>query len=267
MKFKQLLLIAMSIIAFSCSTESVDNQEEETTDSTLLKKIVYNKGTSDEYTEVFNYIDGNKLKSVDAGDGYKNVYTYDENNNLVKDEFFESGKLIASVVLEYNSDKKIAKYTETFFEGSGLDDRQYEKVFTYNNNDTITNEVYVNYSNSGFELGWTETITLDGKNIAEILHDNGYKITYKYDGKNNAFKNIHSIEVLNILSENEFGSIIYGNTSNILTYVESDTSISDNYNDKYEYTYNENNYPITCTYTSIYGNGSEDIETIEYFYE
>ncbi len=266
MKLKQFLLITLSITFFTCSTESVNNpEEEENTDSTLIKKIVYDKGTANEYTETFNY-EGNKLTSVDAGDGYKNIYTYDSDNNLIKDDFFEKNELIASVSLEYNSDDKVAMYIETFFEGSGLSDRQYKHVLTYNNDGTITSKVYGNYNGTGFQLDFTEIITLDGKNILEVSHNDGYKIAYTYDKKNNAFKNIHAIEVLNMLSENEFGSLIYGNTNNILSFIESGAS-SYNYIDTYEYTYNENDYPKTCIYSSKYGNQTEDIETIEYFYE
>ncbi|MFH4965267.1 hypothetical protein V8G69_09720 [Gaetbulibacter sp. M235] len=270
MKLNQFLLFTLCLTFFACSTESTDTPEEENpADNTLLKKIIYNKGTVDEYSETYNY-NGNKLISVVGTDGseeWKNVYTYDDNDNLIKDDYFDADGHIASVVLEYNSENKIATYTETFLESSGLGDRKYKSVFTYNNDGTLTNKVYVSYSNSDFELGWTETITLNGKNIAEIADDEGYKISYGYDDKNGMFKNIHAIEVLNILSENEFGAYIYGNTNNIVSYVESDTSISGNYNDKYEYTYNEKNYPKTCIYTSQYGNGYEDIETIEFFYE
>lgn len=265
MKLKHILLFTSCITLFACSTES-STTEEETNDPTLLKKIVFNIGTADEFTDTFNY-NGNKLTSVDYEDNSKNVYTYDDNDFLIKDEYFEEGTLVASVALEYNSDDQIASYTETFSESSGLDDRQYRKVFTYNNDGTLTNEVYVNYSNTGFELSWTETIILEGNNIAEISDDEGYNISYTYDDKNGAYKNIHAIEILNILSENEFGALIYGNTNNIASYVESDTSSSFYYNDTYEYTYNDENYPKTCIYTSQYDNQEEDVETIEYFYE
>lgn len=267
MKLKQILLFTLCITFFACNTEPVNNPEEEqeTTDNTLVKKIIYNKDTADEYIEIF-YYDGNKLISVDAGDGDKSVYTY-ENDNLVKDEYFDGGILNASVTLEYNADETLASFIETFFEDSGLDDRQYKHVVTYNNDGTITNEIYGNYDNTGFELDYIETIILDGENIAEISDEDGFKTSIEYDDKNNAFKNINAIEILNILSENEFGALIYGNTKNIISYLESDSSTSDNYNDSYEYTYNEKNYPISSIYTSKYGDDIENIETIEYFYE
>ncbi|WP_242206199.1 hypothetical protein [Aestuariivivens insulae] len=275
MKLNLQLLLVLSCLILSCNIEPVNSEgdlsetQDEPTDGILLEKIIHDKGTPNEYTETFNY-NGNKLMSVVGTDGseeWKNVYTYDNNDNLVKDDFFDADGHIASVVLEYNSNGKVASYIENFFEPSGLSDRKYKKIFTYNNDGTITNKVYVDYLNSGFELKWTETITLNEKNIIKILDDDGYKIDYTYDNKNNAYKNIHAIEVLNILSENEFGSIIYGNTHNVIKYVESDSSISDNYNDTIEYTYNEKNYPKTAIYTSKYGNQIEEVYTMDYFYK
>tara|TARA_R110002049_G_scaffold1498_1_gene11613 strand:- start:39725 stop:40480 length:756 start_codon:yes stop_codon:yes gene_type:complete len=247
---------------FCFSTESTDPDDD--TDNTLVKKIVYDKGTDSEYTETFNY-DGNKLISVDNGDGWKNVYTY-ENDNLVKDECFVDDVLQASVTLDYNLDEKIATYTETFTEDSGLGDRKIKHVFTYNNEGTITDEVYISYLNTDFELDRTKIITLNGKNISKIA-DGTYSTTYTYDDKNGAFKNIHAVEVLNILSENEFGSLIYGNTNNMTSFIENDTNTSDNYNNTYEYTYNDKNYPKIGVYKSVYGGIEDDIENVEFFYE
>ncbi len=269
MNLKHLLLLIFCVGLFNCETESTDPLEPEMeTDNTLIKRIVFNEGTSDEYTEVYSYTDGNKLMSVDDGFGFKNEFTYD-GDFLVKDNAFINGELAASVDIVYNSDEKIASYTETFFEPSGLDDRKFRNDFTYNNDGTLTNKHYVNFSNSGFELDYTETIILDGngKNIIEISDNDDYKVSYTYDDKNNAFKNIHAIEVLNILGENEFGAIIYGNTNNIISLVENGTPGSGLYNDKYEYTYNENNYPKTCIYKSSYDGVPEDIETLTFYYE
>ena len=264
MKLKQLLLFVLCLGAFACSTESTNTQEEPTNDNTLVKKIVFDAGTADEYPVNYNY-DGNKLTSVDYGGGYKNVYTYDANDNLIKDEYFEANELSASIALEYSTDNKINKFTETFLEPSGLNDRQYEYIFNYNNDGTITMEVYVNYNNTSFELDETETITFEGMNLKEISYDDGFTITYAYDDKNNAFKNIHAIEVLNILSENEFGAFIPGTTNNITSYVESG-AFAGNENDTYEYTYNDQNYPITGTITFQYGSYSE-VSTIDFYYE
>ncbi len=268
MKLKQILLFTLCITFFGCSSESSNDKDDEETidDTTLLKRIIYNKSTTDEYIETFNY-DGNKLTSIDYGDGSRHVYSYDQDNNLIKYEYFNEGVLNASVDLTYNSDSKIATYTETFFEDSGLDDRQYRHTFSHNNDGTITSTNEVNYDNNGFEFDRTETFVLNGKNIVEISDNEGYNITYTYDNKNGAYKNIHAIEILNILSENEFGAVIFGNTNNITAYVETEETPGDNNNETFEYTYNEKDYPLTCVYTSLNGDEIEDIETIDFEYE
>ncbi|WP_298237996.1 hypothetical protein [uncultured Algibacter sp.] len=268
MKLKLILLSVLLISVLSCSSDSNDNPDSQVLDDVLVKQIVYAKGTSDEYINTFNY-DSNKLTSVDYGDGYKNVYTYDGNNNLIKDDYYEENILTASIVLEYNSQNVLTKSTEIFYPNSGLDDRQYENIFTYNPEGTITKVVYIDYfdSNAGFELAWTETISYSSNNIIEIAHDDGFTETYTYDNENNAFQNIHTVEILNLLSENEFGSLIFGNTNNVISFTEDDNSAGDNYNDTYEYTYNNQGFPITGTYTSKYGNQVVDIETLEFIYQ
>ena len=277
MKLYKFLVFCLCVNFFTCNIEPVgeveifqeeEEEEEITSDDLLIEKIIFNKGTSDEYSESFSY-DGNKLTRINHGGGFINVYSYDDNDNLVKDEYFESGILAAFVALKYDSDKKLTEYTETFFEVSGLDDRQYRHVYTYNDDGTITSKVFLNEDDAGFELDYTETITKANGNILKISDDEGYSINSKYDDKNGIYKNIHAIEVLNILSENEFGALLYGNTNNILTYVETDTNpdASELYNDKYEYTYNDNNYPLSSIYTSDLGTEDEDVETIDYIYK
>lgn len=267
MKLKQHLLFMLCVSIFSCSTESVDSpneeEEEETTDFTLIKRIVYNEGTADEYSETFNY-DGNKLINVDYGDGYKNVYTYDANGDLIKDDFYEENVIIASIVLEYDTDNKLTKFTENFLDGSGLEDRKYQHNFTYNNDDSITVQVYISYLNADYELSRTDTITFDNKNIVKFGNEEYYN-SYAYDDKKGMFKNIHAIEILNILNENEFGALIYGNTNNAISFKENGGS--NNYNDNYQYTYNSEDYPISAIYSSVFGSINEDMETINFYYE
>ncbi|HEX9601734.1 MAG TPA: hypothetical protein VF985_09600 [Mariniflexile sp.] len=262
MNLKHILLFGIFIAFFSCSTDSTDNPDEETDDSTLLKQTIETDSEGEVYTTNFTY-DGNKLISVISDGGYKNIYTY-ENDNLVREDQYIEGELVAYVILEYNSEGKVSIYTESFLEASGLSPRKYKHIFTYNDGGTITNEVYTSYSDSEFELDWTEIITLDGKNIIKVDSSDD-TISYTYDNKNGAFKNIHAIEVLNLLAENEFGSLIYGNTNNA-------TSIKYEYSsyvniETNEFSYNDNNYPKKSIYKDFYDGSIQYETTIEYFYE
>ncbi len=267
MTLKKTLLFVLCATFFACNTESVDNPEEETTDSTLLKKIIFNKGTADEYTETYSYIDGNRLVSIDAGDDYKSVYTY-EDDKLIREATYFDGKLAAYVTLEYNSDGALSKFIEYWLETTGLSERAYKQIFTNNADNTITREVYLGDHNSQTDLNYTEVISFNGKNISRLKDtDDTTEYIYAYDDKNGMFKNVYAIEILNLLSENEFGPYIYGNTNNIISNIESYNN--QNSEEITEYTYNDNDYPKTAVLKFKY-NGIIDesqTETAEYFYE
>ncbi len=262
MNLKHILLFGIFIAFFSCSTDSNDSPEIETDDSTLLKKTIETDSEGEVYTTNYTY-DGNKLISVISDGGYKNIYTY-ENNNLVREDQYIDGDLVAYVILEYNTEGKVSIFTESFLEASGLSPRKYKHIFTYNNDGTITTEVYGSYSGSEFELDWTEIITLDGKNIIKV-NSSDDTISYTYDNKNGAFKNIHAIEVLNFLTENEFGQLIYGNTNNATSIKYEYSSVVST--ETYEFSYDDNNYPKKSIYKDFYDGSLQYESTIEYFYE
>ncbi|MDO5980712.1 hypothetical protein [Flavivirga spongiicola] len=260
---KSTLLFALCMVLFSCSSESTDNTNEPTNDSTLLKKTIETDSDGEKLTTNYTY-DGNKLTNVIYDDGSKNTYTY-ENDKLIREDQFLEGELAAYITLEYNADKKVASFTEFWLEPSGIEGLVYKHVLTYNNDNTITNKVYRGDINSQTDLSVTQTITLDGKNITEIKDDNAgeYKLLYSYDNSNGIFKNIHAIEVLNLLSQNEFGAYINGNSNNVTSFIESSTSPNEFNKETFEYTYNNSGYPIAA---KSYFDGELD-GSIEYFYE
>lgn len=266
MSLKQFFIFGIIIFIFSCNTEPTDAPYEETNDSTLLKRIIYDKDTADEYSETFNY-NGNKLISVDYGDGSKNVYTY-ENDNLIKDEYFSEGILMHYASLEYDSNGKLITFTENWLENAGWDNRIAKHELSINSDNTITDEVYQSFNGAELEFYQTRLIKFDDYTNIKEYGNNEYYSSYTYDNKNGMFKNVHAIEVLNLLSEIEFGASIYGNKNNVTSFKENGDDIVNEYYDTYEYTYNENNYPISSTCISQRIDGSDqDIETIEYFYE
>ena len=203
-----------------------------------------------------------KLISIISNDGYKNTYTY-ENDKLIREDQFINDKLEIYVTLDYNSEEKIASYTEFWLDLNGSN-AGFKNVLTYNNDNTITNKVYWGDFNSQTNLYFTQTITLNDKNITEIKDDKAgeYKLSYSYDNSNGIFKNIHVIEVLNLLSQNELGAYINGNINNVTSFIESSTSPSEFNKETFEYIFNDNNYPITA---KSYFQGELD-STIEYFY-
>ncbi|ULC58091.1 hypothetical protein MBM09_09180 [Flaviramulus sp. BrNp1-15] len=271
MKLNYFLLITLCLTLFACSTESTDTPNEETpeeteqpTDGILLKRIVETY-EGETYTTTFTY-DGNKLITYDEGDGWKNIFTY-EDEKLVREDQFAENELNAYVILEYNTDGSLSNFREYFLEPSGLGGIVTKNIFEYNTDNTITQTIYRGDATSQTDFSHTYIITMQNDNIKSIV-DSHDSYSYEYDDKNGVFKNIHNIEILNILSENEFGALIFGNTNNVIN--ANDFEGSDEYNETYEYTYNDNSYPVSATWTSTYDGsfGSyEDVSTIEFFYE
>lgn len=240
---KHVLLLIVCLGLFNCESESTDTPDpEKETDNTLIKRIVYDEGTDDEYTETYNYIDGNKLKSINGTGGDKSEFTYD-GDNLVREDVYFEGILSAYHVLEYNTEGLLTKLNEYWLDNSGLSERMFYHEFTYNNDGSIKVDVFESYTDAPSEFYYTEVISFDGKNISKIDQEDTQYI-YNYDNKNGIHKNIYAIEILNLLSQNEFGPYIVGNTNNLT----SDKEVHNNKStdDTVEYTsYNENDYPIT----------------------
>ncbi|WP_298553404.1 hypothetical protein [uncultured Algibacter sp.] len=260
MKFNKFLLFILCATFFACSTESSNDKDddEETTDNTLLKKIVYNKGTIDEYSETFSY-DGNKLVSVDYGGGSFTDYLY-ENGNLVRVNSTIDGVVDAYTIITYNEDDKIGSYILHI-----IDNNTFRYEFTHNSNNTIKLDAYIGDLNSQTTLSRTNLISYDGKNIISQVNDDDddYELIFEYDNKNGVFKNVEQMEVINLVSI-DFGGL-EGFTENIKE--RTDNDFVDIYKETYDYTYNENGYPITAIYKDFYDGELEEETLIEYIYE
>ncbi|WP_303319165.1 hypothetical protein Q4Q34_16420 [Flavivirga abyssicola] len=254
MTLKKLLIFGLCISLFACSSESTDTPDEPTNDSTLLKKTIE---TYDDEVITTNYTyDGNKLISVISDDGYKFEYIY-ENGILVRVNSYVDGELDGYTTISYNQNEKIANYILHI-----INDITEKYVFTFNSDNTVTESRYIGDLNSQTNFQNTTTYSYTGENITNLTNT-GYELSYQYDNKNGIYKNIHAIEVLNLLSI-DFGAL-NGNTNN-------PTSIIDNNNgniasETFGYTYNESDYPKTANYTSKYKGVTDDTSTIQFFYE
>lgn len=258
MKLKQILLYALCTVTMACSKDSADKPEEPN-DSTLIKKIVYNEGTTDEETKVFTY-EGNKLTT--ATHNYtKNNYKY-ENDKLIRVDLFNNNKNEGYITIEYNAEGRIANYTEVLLNISKLGKLIYKSYFTYSGEKISTQKIYKEETNSEEKLLYTYTFTHNNKNYAK-KSDGDYEESFEYDDKKGVFRNIHSIEILNILSFTEFGLKIRGIANNVTRFVEKyNTRVGSD--ETYKYTYNSNDYPETAIATYIPYN---ETETIKYYYE
>lgn len=262
MKFKHILLSISCITVFACSTESVTPTEEEN-DSTLLRKIIYDKDTDNESTILFNY-DGNKLISKDYGDNYTIEYIY-ENNKLVRiNDFDGNDDLHAFITIEYNLDEKLGSYI-IFFEKDN--DHAEKHIFTHNSDNTMTESVYYGTYAAQETLLYISTNTFEGRNIInEKWDDDSVEYVYTYDNEKGVLRNIEHIDIINLISI-DFGGLADLGSINNVTSIKEIQEGTVNYFDEYEYIYDDNGYPKSSIYTTESRWGPEEDTTMDFFYE
>ncbi len=247
---KKLLIISLVALFVACSSDddsttsdSNDNNNNTNDPGLLVRTISYDDETDiDDLTITFTY-DGNKLiKSSGTGSAnYLQTFDYTYENNQLKyidgqwsDDFTEG---TSRIELNYVTDDYI-----TIALDYGIVD---SRSLTFNADGTITKS-----SNAGAGGLSTSTFTLDSNSnvISEDDDDPNDEslFSYTYDTKNGAFKNVHQIDLLNLLSE-DFGGIQWdGNQNNVIynenTYWDGTTdSIVETI-----FIYNEHDYPVSA---------------------
>lgn len=271
MKLKQILLFALCISFFACSTESSsnDDEKENNDDSTLLTKITEKVIGGDTFITNFTYNE-NKLINIKDNDGYETKITYSDNNitridNLVDDELLEY------FTISYNSEDKLNSYKQFLFD---IDDEDiaYNHILTYNNDNSIDVEILRGDFSSQTDPIGTTTYTIISSNITKISYDDiTDNETYEFDNENGIFKNILGFEVINFINiYSEFGFEIFGGNNNVTKITDEQDGWPTN-SERFEYTYNEDRYPISSDnyYNDDISNSNDEelIATIEYSYE
>jgi len=215
-KIKTLIyLFSITLLGLTSCTKN-ENATPVAGSSTLIKKIIKNRGSSIE-VEYFKY-NGNKLVTISNGTNFIATYTYtgDEITRIVEliDNQFQNsmeytyfdGKLATSV-LTRNSDG-IISYT-----------------YNYNTDGTVA---YQKNNSGSISSG---VLTLVNGNVVknEVLSPSNVTYTYEYDAKNNPFKNILGYMLL--INENEMYS-----PNNL-------TVDNRNYGRNYKFKYDVNGFP------------------------
>lgn len=226
-------------------------------DSILLKQVIVTYIDEDTYTVDYTY-DGNRLISMSESDDIDtifNEYIY-ENDLLVRVNNFYEGELETYSELEYDSNNKLLAYI-VYYEYSGSAQKY---VFTYNPDTTVTETIYGGDYESQTILQDVYLYSFEGDNIiSEVSIEDSDEYHYTYDTKNSAYKNIFAIDVLNLLGV-DFGGL-EEHSNNLISITEVYDGMS--YTDVYEYSYNQQSYPVTA---SSFFEGELD-STLEYFYE
>lgn len=245
------LLVVIGLTTFlfnSCSNE--DNQNE-TTNTVLLKKIVQTNPQGTITSDA--YYSGNKIINEISSNGYEGKYYY-TGDLITKFERLQNNILKESYIYSYNSSGKViscnvnivGNYTGTL-------------TINYNNDGSINYNTAFTYSSSTVVENKSYTATILNNEIATFT-ENGSNIvyTYTYDSKKSARKNILGFDKIYLANiESIIGcyqNVIQVKRNNII----KKTSI---------YTYNTEEYPLTenVSYYSDFGT-LQSTKNIAYYY-
>jgi len=240
---------ALALLFASCSSDS-DSSSDDSSSSVLPTTMVETDFNGDVYTTTFTY-NGNKMVKTTDNEGYYEKYFY-------------TGDLITKV--EFYNDMDELEQTELFTYNGSQQLTTFQRLAHYN--ETGSKEIYT-YTMSGVSVSFYEgdlisqtnatgtgTISFSNGEISEITTNFGSSTTrtFTYDSKNNPFKNILGMDKISISSA-DVSLQGTGVNYNVLTDVQTDDI--EERSTTYSYTYNANNYPLTCNETdSVLGNSS-----------
>lgn len=263
---------------FSSYTK-LHKSQEWTWDGKLLKQI---KGYTNEgvlsYTQTFTY-EKKKLTRVDyvdAEDSYTSYATFEYDGKLLtKASLYGEGLLWATC--EYtHTDKKITNITYTGYDydkGSSminatkqmamlrmtLPQGQISRSIISEQEAKMKSRKEIEFI-ARITLTWTDnnittvTTTYDGYTDSDIN-------SFTYDTKKNPY---HLYMDENSLSAEDGSGLMFLNENNILTaryYYDNQNEPGSTTSRTYTYTYDNNDYPVSCTYCSKYSNSTNTYRT------
>ncbi len=236
MKILLYLFSITLLVLTSCSKNENTNATPIAGSSTLIKKIIKNRGSSVE-VEYFKY-DGNKLITISNGINFIATYTY-TGNVITRIEELVDNKFQNSMDYTYFDGKLATSVLTRSYDGT------ISYSYTYNTNGTVS------YQESNTGLISSGILTLANGNVVknEVLSPTKVTYTYEYDTKNNPFKNILGFTLM--INENEMYS-----PNNL-------TVDNRNYGRNYKFKYDANGFPTERQEFDEAGN-SRDLN--QYFY-
>ncbi|MCB0400153.1 MAG: hypothetical protein KDD26_11145 [Winogradskyella sp.] len=266
MKSKVLLLFSLLLLTFACSSDSDSNDDDggNPTDNTLIKQIIYNYDDDSSYMQTFSY-DGNKLLSINEteSDGtYEATFEY-TNDKITRINDYVDGELMEYVTLEYGNDGILSSFTVFIFDIDG-ENVAIRSVINYEEGSSnfSLDDFRGDFTSQTEPSGTTNYIVQNGNISSSAYPDTDSIENFQYDNKNSIYKNIAQIETIILVFDNtEYGFDIYGANNNMTQLDDDQSGIV--YTERFEYTYNSNNYPATA----IYYYEDELDSNIEYIYE
>ena len=240
-------ILSISIVIFlsvsGCKNEST--QLLETQNKNLIHKIF---SSTDTYAEYF-YNNSNKLiKEESYYNGIlemKTEYEYNENRHVWKENIFinNSGAIEYSYRLyEYDEKELLSKMTTYLkVKDDSYELRSYTK-YEYNLANRLIRSCLFNLDS--IEVKYTEFIYDEKGNVVETnFYQNGglsFNDKYEYDYMNNPLKEINMTNSASYISGN-----------NVIKHSQINYMMGNKFSlAEYTYQYNEDGYPISCSYGS-----------------
>lgn len=202
---KKIILFAAIAAFVSCSS---DDNNTETNSKLKLKSITNNDGYREFIYGTNGFVSEIKFKTTN-GVEYTTLYTYD-GNTLTDVTYKENSKTFQQLKYTYNN-----SYI-TKAEGK-IDEYPFVRLYSYDSSNNIIKE---EYSISG-DVGQVDTFVYQNGNVINrsinIIDGETYTVSYKYDDKNNPFKNTFPDAFLKVLYEGKNNKV--GIDGNVTTHV------------------------------------------------
>ncbi len=261
MKKLFLLLSIISIVFSSCSSDdSVNSNEQLTSNGYLLKKSTYTDNSGNVTTYEYFY-DGNKITNVDDSNGTVYEYTY-TGNLITQFKFYVNNVLNMTENYAYNADEKITQRKIYLYSNNTC--RRGE--FIYNFDGTVSVNTYTGDFSVQNDLASERKVFFlpngDVEKMEKYVTVNGVNhirtSTYNYDSMNSTSNTIIGMNKIKKWDDGSNPSNAHNVIAEISTTTESSSVTTVNFN----FTYNSYNFPVTSNFMF----GSSLIGTSQYFY-
>ncbi|MEC5395341.1 hypothetical protein [Bergeyella sp. RCAD1439] len=253
---KKYLLFPVLAVALTACDRNNDIVSPTENIPILPVKIAYSQGNLND-TAIMTY-DGNKLKEIRREEG-STVLTFEYTGNLIS-KITEKGEDKLTVTSFEYTNGKLAKVSSKGNENDGEYLTEYNTLYNYNGDGTITanqtettsSNGYTNTKNITFRYTLTNGQTTQCTKTIVSEYNTFYETnTFTYDTQNSIFKNVAGFNEISFALLEELGDS-FSSTANNFASIVSTSSSGSTYESKYEYTYNASGYPTKLDLTFTY---------------
>lgn len=242
-------LILALILITACSGDDNPGTTTPPEETALrLKKIISTNENGDVISYDYNY-ENNKLKSITGTDNSSITYTYGDDFIIEKRD--ENNSFNWEITTKYNNENQVISIIQLAHNIESNIKLGLKELYTYNEDGTTTVKSYQGNLESQTEYTGSMVVSYPTANTMEQLTEDGIKMVYTFDGKNNPRKNTLETNTVQ--------------TQNILNGVQILSSHSTTFFEN-TYIYNSKNYPISSVEKTLHMDKYQTIKK-QFFYE